>query len=283
MWSKTQCFISVGKSRNTRQKCLGFCFMKLSEMWYFIAFGTTVCCFPAPLLMSQHIQPYTTWQASNFGILCNTKFPRRRVGWLRRKKRSHIVGLKTSSATTKAGCIAVLMTTRSEAWEMCGGFCSPWRSYRTVGSHKILLILQQLQSAASWMWDFFGGLHRPCGAQCEPITAFCWQLGPAPIICLRSSQLKELACPIGSSLFLGQPWPFPARMDVSCSALISSWRGLAYFASACHGVNTKCGLQAQSRNVCVCWSGGSQASSVTGLDIGTVVWEQNLACWGWFS
>lgn len=178
-------------------------------MWYFIAFGTTVHCFPAPPLMSQHIQPYTTWQASNFGILCNTKFPRRRVGWLRRKKRSHIVGPKTSSASTEAGCTAALMTTRTEAWEMCGGFCSPWRSCRTVGSHKILLVLQQLQPAASWMWDFFGELHRPRGARCEHITALRWQQGSAPIICLCSSQLKRARKSYRQQLISGSAVTFP--------------------------------------------------------------------------
>lgn len=52
---------------------------------------------------------------------------------------------------------------------------------------------------------------------------------PTRAICLQQLRLKqEFACSTGSSLFLGQPWPFPAYGDVSCSVVISSWSGLLH-------------------------------------------------------
>lgn len=55
----------------------------------------------------------------NFGILCNMKFPRKGMGWLRRMKHSCTVGQeKTSSSTSKAWCTVTLPVTTEER--------SPW-------------------------------------------------------------------------------------------------------------------------------------------------------------
>lgn len=87
-------------------------------MWCFIAFGTSIYCFPAPPFMFHHIQPYTTGDAFNFGVLCNMKFPGKRVGWLRRMKCSRTVGQEKTSSKAWRTVMVLMITEERSLWDV---------------------------------------------------------------------------------------------------------------------------------------------------------------------
>lgn len=207
-------------------------------MWCFIAFGTSIYCFPAPPFMFHHIQPYTTGDAFNFDILCNMKFPGKRVGWLRRMKRSRTVGQEKTNAKAWCTVMVLMITEERSLWDV------QW----------LLLPTNLPQDCWEALKDYFFA-----------VVAICSILSVGFL--RRTTQvLKLLMLPRHGSLLIShQPWPFVSAVTktqihmfgkqqlisesvitFSClqrSQLLFGYlqlkKAFAYFASVYHCMNTE--------------------------------------------
>lgn len=259
-------------------------------MWCFIAFGTSIHCFPAPSLLFHHIQPYTTWDACNFGILCNTEFPGKRVGWLRRMKCSHTVGQEKTRS--KARCTVMLLVTAEERslWDV------QWLLLTTDLPQDCWEALKDYLfcSSCNLQYPERGFSEEDCtslavfDANTSQLSADQPSALAIRLCCNqdsnKNSHVQQAAAYfwVSHTLFLLATisvalWLSPAEEGfcIFCFSLS------LYEYWTC--MNTKCILWVQSKNLCVCWSSGNQSNSIIGFAIGILVEEQNLTCWGWFS